>query len=266
MLLSWKRTVMLSILFVLCLSQTIVLCEEDTAGLPQSPVQLELKEAREARRAAERRVIELEAAFAKQQEELQEMRRRYATLYMASREQQDELSELQLHIAGLLSEHEDLSGGQALSRVLAALDDLQKQQQELNTALVEFNHYLNSILDILQPSETLRRDIIARLQGLIASAARSVKPLSLVAGRDSRNKRGDETRVLAVNHDLQVVVLDRGADDGIRKGSSWKIVNGGDVMVRLKVVEVRPSISAAIIIDGRLNVIGPGALIERDVD
>ena len=76
------------------------------------------------------------------------------------------------------------------------------------------------------------------------------------------SERGLEVRscrVLAVNDDLQVVVLDSGYAEGIRRGSHWQIARDDEVAVRLRVIDVRADISAAVVVDGRFGDVGPGS-------
>ena len=54
-------------------------------------------------------------------------------------------------------------------------------------------------------------------------------------------------RVLEVNGSLQMVVLDVGASQGVRVGMPLIILHGERVVAELRVVEVRPKISGALI-------------------
>jgi hypothetical protein len=63
-------------------------------------------------------------------------------------------------------------------------------------------------------------------------------------------------RILAVNDELQVAVLDVGFAQGVRNGLTWHA--GKDRKVLLKVVSVRPLVSAAMLTKGSLKDIAPG--------
>ena len=112
--------------------------------------------------------------------------------------------------------------------------------------------------------EALRREITTRCAELVDSAERTLKPMSRVAGRGRRDLGSRNCRVLALNDDLQIVVLDSGYAAGIRRGTQWRVVRDDAVVARLRVIEVRPDISAAVITDGRLQDIGPGTVVTRD--
>ena len=73
-------------------------------------------------------------------------------------------------------------------------------------------------------------------------AARPVR-MSGVSGNSSLAS----ARILEVNEGLQMVVLDVGANQGVRVGMPLIILRGNRMVAELRVVEVRPKISGAII-------------------
>ena len=73
-------------------------------------------------------------------------------------------------------------------------------------------------------------------------AARPVR-MSGVSGNSSLAS----ARILEVNEGLQMVVLDVGANQGVRVGMPVIILRGNRMVAELRVVEVRPKISGAII-------------------
>ena len=258
--LGWQTLCWLAILEILRLSPSTCLSAE--AVSPQAPLEqkVEVQEAQMARRAAEQKCAELAAALSTTEQEIEGLRRRYADLYLESRRQQQELEYLDLRMAGLLADREDIASGRALSRALSALQDVQGEQHALADKVREFGAYLSSVLDILQPSEVLRREVTERYGALAKAVERSVQPLPSVAGRGDGVPKRQECRVLAVSDDLQVVVLDRGFKDGVREGTRWHVVNGSEVLAKLRVIEVRASVSAALVVEGRFKAIGVGAL------
>jgi chromosome segregation ATPase len=219
---------------------------------------------RQARAAAERRCTELDAALAKAQKELEQLRSRYADLYLQSQERNRQLEALELQAAHLLVDRQALAGGDPAADALHALEDVRQAQVSLVNQVRAFQTYLSSALDVLAPSETMRREITTRCAELVASAERAFKPLSTVAGRGRRDLVARSCRVLTVNDDLQVVVLDSGQDAGIRRGTQWKVVKDGTVKARLLIIEVRADISAAVLTEGRLSDLGPGTAVTAD--
>lgn len=236
-------------------------CERLPAADGPDPVQQELRLAREA---AEKRSSELDAALSKARKELQQLRSRYAELYLQSQERIRQMEALELQAAHLLVDRQGLAGGDPAAAALHALEDVRQAQVQLIGQIRAFQTYLGSALEVLEPSDVMRREITARCAELVASAERAFKPLSTVAGRGRRDLVARSCRVLAVNDDLQMVVLDSGQDAGVRRGSQWTAVKDGIVKARLLVIEVRTDISAAVLTEGHLGDIGPGTEVTAD--
>ena len=258
-ILSWKKYVRLTILSVLCYGIPVALAAEAVTLQKPSDHNMVLKEAQVARQAAEGKNAELSAALIRTELELQALRRRYAEIYLASRAAQDELEDYELRVAGLLADREEPTSGRALPRVLAALDKLQSNQQDLRDQVKEFGAYLNSVLDVLQPSEAMRREVTTRFAQLEEVSESSAGPRPIVARRGRGSVERPACRILAVSDELQTVVLNRGFNDGVRQGMTWRVVSGDDILARMKVIEVRAAISAAVVTDGKFKAVGPGA-------
>jgi hypothetical protein len=238
-----------------------------TAAEPATTAAAELvqmQELRLAREAADRRCAEQEVALAKARQELEQLRSRYAELYLRSQERNRQMEALELQAAHLLVDRQALAGGDPAAVALHALDNVRQAQVELVGLVRAFQVYLSSALEVLEPSDVMRREITTRVAELVAGAERAFKPLSTVAGRGSRDLVARSCRVLAVNDDLQVVVFDSGQDAGIRRGTCWNVVKDGIVKAQLLVIEVRADISAAVVTAGRLGDSGPGTVVTAD--
>ncbi|MBN2451987.1 MAG: hypothetical protein JXR77_16490 [Lentisphaeria bacterium] len=183
---------------------------------------------------------------------------------MRSQECSRRLEALQLQAGHLLVDRQALAAGDTAAEAYRALEEVRETQAELADRARSFQTYLVSALDILEPSDAMRREITTRCAGLVELAERVVQPLSRVAGRGRRDLETHSCRVLAVNDDLQVVVLDSGYAVGVRRGTQWQIVRDDAVVARLRVIEVRADISAAVVVDGRLRNIGIGSVVTRD--
>ena len=81
-------------------------------------------------------------------------------------------------------------------------------------------------------------------QALLAMWRRTV-PATEVTARPSG--RLTAARIVAVNPQLRVVVLDVGAQQGVRIGMPFEVVRGEQVVARLRAIEVRPRICGALI-------------------
>ena len=258
----WTRLAVPAILCASCFCACPSTTAEQAAPAVAEPVQVQ--ELRLAREAAEKRCAEQELALAKARQELEQLRSRYAELYLRSQERNRQMEALELQAAHLLVDRQALAGGDLAAAALHALDDVRQAQVELVNLVRAFQVYVGSVLDVLEPSEALRREITTRAAELVASAERAFKPLSTVARQGSRGLVARSCRVLAVNDDLQVVVFDSGEDAGIRRGTHWKVVKDGTVKAQLLVIEVRADISAAVVTTGRLGDSGPGAVVTAD--
>ena len=258
----WTWLIVSAILWTSCFCVRPSTAAEPAAATTVEPVQVQ--ELRLARETAERRCAEQELALAKARQELEQLRSRYAELYLHSQERNRQMEALELQAAHLLVDRQALAGGDPAAAALHALDDVRQAQVELVNLVRAFQVYLNSVLDVLEPSDAMRREITTRAAELVAGAERAFKPLSTVAGRGSRDLVVRSCRVLAVNDDLQVVVLDSGQDAGIRRGTHWKVLKDGTVKAQLLVIEVRADISAAVVTTGRLGDSGPGTVVTAD--
>ena len=224
-----------------------------------------LQEAREARESAEQRIIDLELELAKAKQELEKIRSRYADFYLESHAVVERMRQLELQASHLLRRKEDLDGDTLAAQALEALNLAGKRQLEVEDAVRDFEQYLASVLDVLQPSEALRREWSERTMALKRVVENSLKPLSIVARRGGGGPGRQGCGVLAVNEELQLVVLDRGFLAGLKTGGVWRLMSADDtVTARLRVVEVRPEISAAVVIQGELDRVTPGSQLSAE--
>jgi len=252
----WQRALGGAILYALFLPCTV--CAGGEVGDPGASARSAVGPA-DRPAAAEQRCIELEAALARAERDSAALQRRFAELYLESHDQAQQLEQLRLRIAGLLSDHQDVDKGRAFAEVLAYLDTALKDHLQLYSGVREFGRHLETVLDVLEPSAGVRRETTERFAALLKLVDRLERMPSLVAGRGGEtNRERREGRILAVNDELQLVVLDVGSADGVRPGTEWDVVDGTRVVGRLKIIESRPGLSAAVSISGSLREIAPG--------
>lgn len=244
-----------------CLCAACICAQEPT--VPKVfDVGLQLKETQVALSAEKERAAQLEQANAKLLKELEQLRSRYADLYLRSQQQRNEQQDLDLRVAHLLTDHRELDAGLALARAVRALREAGSTQRDLQTAVEEFGIYLASVLEVLQPSNTLKSQIDSRYQTVLRAVEATKNPLShLVARRGSDNPADRVCRILTLNDELHVVVLDAGSNAGIRPGANWHVLIDGQRTADLKILETRPDVSAALIIRGNFADIGPGSVV-----
>ncbi len=250
----WKRQIRLAIVGASCLWTL----SPPAQGQSAEETPRRLQEARIARESAEARNRELAEALARSRRELVKIRVRYADLFLASQEQRDDLERLELRVAHLLNDRGDARAEELAAEAFRSMDQVQQRQYRMAELIRGFGVYLDSVLGVLRASDTLRQEVEERYGEIREAAVRTLKPLPLVAGRGRWKSSGGKCRILALNDDLQLAVLDCGRDRRVRPGSEWQVYRDGEPVARLKVIEVRTRISAAMIQDGSLDAIGIG--------
>ena len=263
--LGWTRAVPLTILCALCFGRLMLSAADDAPR--EGDLQALLDEARLARDAALLEVTQLRSELGAVRGQLDSVRRQYAELLLKARSQADALAELQLEIAQLLVDGGERRNGDYAVQAFDALGQIRRQHAELYQGVREFGEYLGAVLEVIQPSEVLEREINDRFQDLVREIDRLERMPSLVAGRGGNEPRvRRQCRVLAVNDDLQVVVLNAGRNDGVYPGSIWFLTEDSVIVGRLSVVESRPAVSAAMPIEGDLHGFVPGAVVRLEKD
>jgi len=96
---------------------------------------------------------------------------------------------------------------------------MSEAESDLCRQVRDFGDYLTTVLEVLEPSEAIRRGVTERYSALLKSCDRLEQWPSLVAGRGGTGADRRKCRVLAVNDDLHVIVLDAGSGDGVREGA-----------------------------------------------
>ncbi len=121
---------------------------------------------------------------------------------------------------------------------------------------------LQDELKVVKKDEKAGEKMLDQLKRITLSIEKEVSIPSLVARRGGL--RTDTCNVLAVNKELKVIVLDAGYQNGVVLGGEW-FVNDPDSkdLVRLDIVEVRRTLSAAIPKEGRIQAIKVGASVKR---
>ncbi len=195
-------------------------------------------------------------------EQLAELRQSYADLAVKAERQAVELAGLKLRIAHLLVD----DPGKAESSTLFNVENKLRRTRDLHRRLYDdvrkFGKYLEQMLQAVIPKNEIYQNMIDRYARVIREVDRLEKMPSLVAGRDGSNKLSSAGyRVLTVDDDLQIVVLNAGRDSGVEPGSKWVLLEDSIIQGRLAVVAVRSIVSAAILIEGDLSKIEPGTVV-----
>ncbi|MBR0458946.1 MAG: hypothetical protein IJJ26_06895 [Victivallales bacterium] len=253
------RIILLGLIFrvTLCLCDTVL-----TENRPNIPESVALQEAQVARASAERRAVALELELEKLQKDYDALRSRYAELYIQSHATVDRLRTVELNAAHLIQKKSELDEKQVAQQALEALNLALSRQVQVYQALDEFEKYITTLLDVLQPSDAIRRETSERTAALKHAVEQSLKPLSVVARRGSERTQDQGATILQVHKELQIAILDKGLLSGIRPGQRWHLTGSdGKVVARLQTVDCRQEFSAAVILNGSLDQMGPGTIL-----
>ena len=215
-----------------------------------------------ARQAAEQRCAELTADLARTQRMLDEARRKNAELQVRCRRAESDIQMLRLQAANLLDGRSSPELGRLLKEALLSLQSVRKAERDVCKQVRTFKPYLDTVLDVLQASQPTRQGTLSRYARVIEACERLEHQPPVVAGRGGAGTGRFTCRVLVVNDDLQPVVLDAGSVAGVRVGTRVSVSNKDVVVAKLRVVEVRPHISAAVPVTGSLRNIAPGTQVQ----
>ena len=102
-------------------------------------------------------------------------------------------------------------------------------------------------------------EIQLKLDDLARSARRFVTMTEPVQDAEKGSVPLRTCRILAVNRELSIVVLSVGSVQGAFAGLIYRVGTGAEEeQVRLKVVGVRPSVAAAVVVSGSVDSLAPG--------
>ncbi len=231
-----------------------------SSGEPQVSA-LAFQEAKEAREAAEQRAGQLEAEVLRLRKDLDRVRSSYADLYLQSQSVIERLRLTEVRAAHLLRQKEGDDLGKLSLEAIEALSEASRNQLAVEESLRKFEESLATILDVLRPSDALRRELMGRLQDLRGSVESSLKPLSIVARRGDGVAGNQGCGVLGVDESLGMVLLDRGSQSGMRSGTTYVLRRGDELLAKVRVVEVRVSISAAVLVSGTMSSLAAGSVV-----
>ena len=207
--------------------------------------------------------LKLKAALSAKERELEIVKADFFNALDKLKKLRQEVVEIRLEAANMLVNKEALRDRGATRLLLKDMHDLLSAQAKVHTELLELSHYVDAVLD----SSGEAKDSVARkaVKTKINSMRNQLEKsglLSLTKKNDSKKSKKTEGRILAVNEQLRVVILNIGHHQGIIVGSSWQIDGKSEKLV---VVESRPEISAAKIVNGNIKNLVPGMMVKQFV-
>lgn len=216
-----------------------------------------------ALQAAQERALDLQSQLVRREKELEQLRATHAQAILDLKTLRDEVVALRLTAANLLVNSDTETTGKTLAGVTQDLQELHALQQEVYRLLVDYDRSVSSALDVLGvEAEAPTRKILRSKMELVQRRWQAATRLTDTTTREEPAQMAVTTRVLTVNQTLGVVVLDAGRSQGALPGSLWKIDSKGG-QATVQVIEARSSLSAAVVVAGKLSDLDPGAPAKR---
>lgn len=189
-------------------------------------------------------------------QEFQALRRELEAVLLRAEAQQEEYSRLQLSAVALVAGAEAPDRRPSEADLLVALEETATAGRTVTDEVLAVCRMLEAALDEETIPAAERARIRARLAGLRVASERFNDRVRVPERAD---KAWDSCRIVAVDDRLQVVVLAAGSVQGIGCGLGLRAGDEED-SVRLRVIAVRPHVSAALVVEGDLGRLAPGML------
>jgi len=226
-----------------------------------------LREARLAVEVAESRYLEANAELLITRKELERVRGRLAETQVELARLTEDNTALRLQAANLLVNPEDARAAHALAQATREFAEIHGVAQDLYRQLLDYQRGVEAALELqAAPPESPLRQL---LTGRLAIALRKVQDIERLSGGGSgegQQEKRDECRILSLNEELGVVVLDLGREQGGRLGGQWRAGDDKQQEVRLSIVELRNNLSAAALTVGRWQDLRPGMILTRHLE
>ena len=224
---------------------------------------VELIEARTARASAEQRIRDLELEIERLRRENQSLKSKYAGLYVKTYDLLERLRRMELAGANLI--HSGSASGTGMNRddALEALDLTIGRMTRLQEACADYRKYVSSLAGILQASDAAKSELARHGESMQKALDAVARPLVMASKRNVRMERDRlGASVVSVDEELGLVVLDRGSLSGVRSGRMWFLSGAnGVILAKLQTVECRAEFCAAVVVEGELSRIRPGAVV-----
>lgn len=135
------------------------------------------------------------------------------------------------------------------------LGDLSKAGNQLALGTVSFSEVVEELLRELPVGKIRQAEVQLKLDALVRDSRRFIAMSELRTDGAGGADMLRTCRVLSVNRELNVAILSVGADQGAFAGMMYRVKNGDEW---LKVISVRPTIAAALLISGNIENLTPG--------
>lgn len=164
--------------------------------------------------------------------------------------QNEDYRRLRLSVAATLASREKHIVGKREEQLLETLAEMSENGRRLAHETIEFCDYVESLVRIFPLGKVQSAELALKLDGL-RDRARKFWDLTNPSSEEPKVNR---CRLLAVEEDLQIVVLPVGSAHGVFCGLNFFIGKKAS----LRVIAARPYLSAAVVTDGSIRELAPG--------
>lgn len=186
--------------------------------------------------------------------DLQGLRQRYADVLLNAEKQRESFARSSLSVAGAVATGDSLDSGRQAAELRGSLSQCVREGAAFSGAVAELCRYLRAKL----PGMPLPDDEKLKLRLRVEETAAAAESFNLLLDPALDAPASGQCRVLDVNDKLQVVALSAGLKDGLRSGLGLEVPEAGGAKLRL--VMVRPFVSAAVVVEGDMAAVAPGML------
>ena len=126
---------------------------------------------------------------------------------------------------------------------------------QLALEAVSFSETVEELLRELPVGKTRQAEVRLKLDALVRDSRRFIAMSELRKETGNGSDMLRTCRVLSVNRELNIAILSVGADQGAFAGMMYRVKDKDEW---LKVISVRPTIAAALLISGNIENLAPG--------
>lgn len=229
-----------------------------TAKVKDAELQAELIRLNDELAALKAKAAGLEAEKSAALAELDLVRSGLGELLEKLHDKDQQLSALQLKFAGMLDEGGLGDPGEREVQLMGRYKALVDQGGALALRFSEFCKKLDSLASSLDLNEVQRAELRLEQEGL----SNELQKFSVALDSGGKDASFRNTRILAVNRDLGLIVLPIGLNHGVFNGLTMYLAD--DLSVELRIISVRPNLSGAILLSGDISGLSPGMEVRAD--
>ncbi|MDD2478310.1 MAG: hypothetical protein PHS31_00295 [Victivallaceae bacterium] len=172
--------------------------------------------------------------------------------------QNEDYRRLRLSIAATLASREKHQTSKREEQLLESLARLSEDSRQLALKAVEFCDYAQALTSKLPVSQLQSAELALKIDELRDNARKTW----YLANPKSDDQAVTRCRLLAVDDDLQIVVLPAGLAQGIFCGLNFY----AGTKIRLTVISVRPNVAAAVVSEGSIKELAPGMEVSTSIE